>query len=167
MFDLRVRGREEVDFEKYLSNAGLKLGSKKPQTEQGFLGVKTRQESGRLVVSGVLAQSPAEISGLSVSDEIIALDGLRMDSSKLGWYVSNREPETQVKITVSRFGTLLELNAEITFKPLMEYRITKLDQASDNQKRLYKAWLGEEWEAEIKYEEYSPSPSKKTVFDYV
>ena len=121
IFDLRVRGREDVNFDKYLSYAGLKIGPKKPQSEQGFLGVKTRQESGRLVVSGVLAQSPAETSGLSVSDEIIALDGLRMDSSKSGdGDVSNRAPESQVRVTVSRFGTLLELNAEITFKPLME-----------------------------------------------
>jgi predicted metalloprotease with PDZ domain len=167
IFDLRVRGREEVDFDKYLSYAGLKLVPKKPQPEQGFLGVKTRQESGRLIVSGVLAQSPAESAGLSPSDEIVALDGLRMDSTKIGWYIANREPESQVKITVSRFGALQELTSEITFKPMMEYRISKLDQSSDDEKLLYKAWLGQEWETEIKYEEYQPAPSKKAVFDYV
>ena len=99
IFDSRVRGRQEVDFDKYLGYAGLKIVPKKPQTEQGFLGVKIRQESGRLVLSGILSESPAETSGLVVSDEIIALDGLRMDSSRLPWYVANREPETPVKIT--------------------------------------------------------------------
>ena len=66
-----------------------------------------------------------------------------MDSSRLGWYVANRKPETPVKIMHLRSGTLLELTAETTFKPLMEYRIAKQDQASDEQKKLFKSWLGD------------------------
>ncbi|HVB12172.1 MAG TPA: PDZ domain-containing protein [Nitrososphaerales archaeon] len=167
IFDLRVRGRHDVDFDKYLGYAGLKTTPKKPQTEQGFLGVKIRQESARLVVAGILSDNPAETSGLVVADEIIALDGLRMDSSKFSWYVTNRKPETPIKILVSRLGSLLELTAETTFKPLMEYRIAKRDQASDEEKKLFKSWLGVGWETEIKYEDYPPSPSKKALFDYI
>ncbi len=167
IFNSRVRGRNDVDFDKYLSYAGLKLTPKKPQIEQGFLGIKTRQDSGRLIVAGVLAQSAAESSGLSVSDEIVAVDGLRMDNAKLGWYIANREPESQVKITISRFGALQELSSEITFKPLMEHRISRLEKASDDQRTLYRSWLGQEWEVEIKYEEYQQAPSKKSLFDYV
>ncbi len=167
IFDSRVRGRKKVDFDKYLSYAGLKVVPKKPQSEQAFLGIRVRQESGRLVVSNVLADSPAQICGLSSSDEIIALDGIRMDSSKLGWYVSNRKPETPVTILASRFGSLLELTAETTFKPIFEYRVAKLDNVSDEQKLLFKVWLGSDWDAEIKYEDYQPSPLKKAVFDYV
>ena len=59
------------------------------------------------------------------------------------------------------------MTAETTFKPLMEYRIAKQDQASVEQKKLFKSWLGVDWEMEIKYDDYSPSPSKKTVFDYI
>lgn len=167
IFNSRVRGREDINFDKYLSYAALRLGPKKPQPEQGFLGVKTKQDSGRLLVSSVLAQSPAEACGLSTSDEIVAIDGLRMDGSKLAWYMANREPESQVRITISRFGVLQELSSEVTFKPVMEYRISKMDDASENEKALYRFWLGQDWNAEIKYEEYQPAPSKKMIFDYV
>jgi predicted metalloprotease with PDZ domain len=168
IFDARVRGRAEVDFDVYLEYAGLKLVPKKTtQVEQGFIGVKVNSESGKLVVANVLLESPAQVCGLSPSDEIIAVDGLRMDAQRLSWYITNREPETPISILASRNGSIIELAAETTMKPTMEYRIDKLEMANSEQKLIFSNWLRENWDAEIKYEEYTPSPSKKILFDYI
>ena len=167
IFDARVRGRKAVDFERYLHYCGLKLVPKKPQSESGFLGVRVRPDAGKVIVSNVLSESPAQTCGLTSPDDIVAIDGLRMDSSKISWYVSNREPETPVNILVSRFGSLLELTAETVVKPVLEYRIVKEDSAADSQKLLFRGWLGEDWESEIKYEDYSASPGKKAFFDFI
>lgn len=167
IFEIRVRGRNEVNFDNYLGYAGLKLGPKKKQEDLGFLGIKTQQEGGRLVISTVLADTPAQECGLSASDEVIAIDGLRMDSSKLSWYVSNRKPETPLKLLISRSGALMELSTDTVSKPTLEYRIEKLPSATDDQKALFNDWLSADWSAEIKYEDYSPAPSKRNLFDYI
>jgi predicted metalloprotease with PDZ domain len=168
IFNARVRGRAEVDFDAYLGYAGLRLVPKKTtQGEQGFIGVKINSEPGRLVVANVLSDSPAQVCGLSPSDEIIAVDGLRMDGQRLSWYITNRKPETPVSILASRNGSLIEVTAETSLKPTMEYRINKLDSATSEQKLIFRNWLKENWDGEIMYEEYSPSPSKKNLFDYI
>ncbi len=167
IFELRVRGRKEVDFDKYLGYAGLKLVPKKPQQVQGFLGAKLKQEQGKLVVSSVLSDSPGENCGLTAVDEIIALDGIRTDLSKCTWYIGNMKPDTSVKILISRFGTLQELEARTTTKPVLEHRIAKLDESTQDQRKLFREWMDEDWEKEITYDEYTPSPTRKALFDYV
>ena len=167
IFELRVRGRKEVDFDKYLDYAGLKLVPKKPQQAQGFLGAKLRQDQGKLVVSSVLSDSPGENCGLTTVDEIVALDGIRTDLAKCTWYLGNMKPDTKVKILISRFGALQELEAKTTTKPVLEHKIAKLDEATQDQRRLFKQWMDEDWEKEITYEEYTPSPTRKALFDYV
>ncbi len=167
IFDSRVRGRNDVDYDNYLAYAGLKLTPKKKQDESGFLGVKVQQEGGKLSVATVLSDTPAQECGLVASDEIIAIDGLRMDSSKLSWYISNRNPGNPIQLLISRTGALLELSTEIVSKPILEYRIQKAAEASDAQKAVFKGWLAENWDSEIIYEDYAPSPSKRNLFDYV
>lgn len=167
IFEMRIRGRKEVDFDARLEDIGLKLWPKKRQEDLGFLGVKTQQEGGKLLVSTVLSDTPAQECGLAALDEIIAIDGIRMDSSKLSWYVSNRKPETPIRLLISRFGTLLEFSTETILKPTLEYKIVKLEKVSSEQKALFKSWLAEEWDAEIRYEEYTSSPSKRNLFEYV
>src|SRR5579884_3179533 len=75
IFERRVRGRERVDFDKYLSYAGLKLGPKNKQESKkederrpGFLGVKLKTDSGKTLISSRLFDTPAEASGLEVGD---------------------------------------------------------------------------------------------------
>lgn len=167
IFDSRVRGRKDVDYDTYLAYAGLKLAPKKKQEDSGFLGVKVQQDGGKLSISTVLSDTPAQECGLAASDEIIAIDGIRMDSSRLSWYISNRKPETPIQLLISRTGALLELSTETVSKPILEYRIQKADGASDAQKAVFKGWLAENWDAEIKYEDFAPAPSKRNVFDYV
>lgn len=168
IFEARVRGRESVDFERYLGQAGLILVPKKTQSsEQGFLGVRVRQDTGRLIVSSVLASSPAELAGVSAQDEIIGVDDIRMDSSRLSWQIANNKPGTSIDILIARFGGITKLKAELQLRPTFEYRIVKKETASQEERNLFEKWLGADWEEEIKYEEYLPSPSKRPIFDYI
>src|SRR5208283_1483717 len=109
IFGNRVRGRNPIDFSKFLGFAGLVL---KPRSEKesskGFLGVKLSQDSGRTFVTTTLFDTPVENSGIAVGDEIIAVDGLRMDAQKLSFYVGNRRAGTPLRFLLSRSGSMLE-----------------------------------------------------------
>jgi predicted metalloprotease with PDZ domain len=166
VFDDRVRGRKQVDFEKYLGYAGLKIAPKKSQPSQGFLGVKAREDSGRVIVSNVLSTSSAEESGISPQDEIVGVDGLRIDKAKLVFYLSNRKPDEIVSLLVARSGAFLQLKSKLSERPIFEHRILKKDSASDTERQLFRSWLNEDWERDIKYEEFTPSPTRKPQLDY-
>ncbi len=168
IFDSRVRGREDVDYDRYLGYAGLKLSSKEEAgAERGFLGVRLSSEGGRTTVKTTLAGSPAEGMGLAVNDEILAIGGLRVGSDKLSFYVGTLKPGERLDLTIARNGRLMELNGEAGRRPTFEYRILPVDSATDDQKTLFKGWMLAEWKVEIKYPEYARSPDRKPILDYV
>ena len=168
VFDSRVRGREDVDFDRYLAYAGLRLEAKaKPSEAKGFLGVKLGSDGGRTMVKGCLAGSPAETMGLSVNDEVIGLDGLRVSQERLSFFVGVAEPGEEVKLTVARNGRLAELGGKVGTRPPFEWRVQPLAVATEKQKALFKGWMLADWKAELKYPEYSKSPDRRAVFDYV
>ncbi len=167
IFEQRVVGRMDVDYDKYLGYAGLKLVPKKLEKDVGFLGVRLREEPGKGIVSTVLLSSPAEAAGLSANDEILAVNGIRMDKSLLAFYLPNRRPGELVTVTGARQGSLMQLEARLTTKPTLEYRISKREKASEEEKSLYKNWLGADWEEEIVYVEYKRPPTRPNLLDYI
>jgi predicted metalloprotease with PDZ domain len=168
IFDSRVKGREDVDFDRYLGHVGLKLEPKEgPEKMKGFLGIRIVSEGGKATVRTRLAGSPAEAMGLSVNDEVIAVDGFRIGPEKLSFYVSNRKPGAKVRLVVARNGMMMELAGELGRRPPFEYRITPTKDATEEQKFLFRNWLLEEWKPEIKYPEYSKSPDRQPTLDYV
>ncbi len=168
IFDSRVRGRSEVDFNRFLGYAGLKVGPKdEGGREKGFLGIRTVSEGGKTVVKTVLAGSPAEAMRLAVADEIIGIDGLRVSSDRLSFYISTREPGSRVTLTTARNGMLLALSGETSKRPTFEFRVRPIKEATDEQKAFFKGWMMEDWAPEIKYQEFTKSPDRVSIYDYI
>jgi len=167
IFDSRVRGRKDVDYDRYLGYAGLRLISKEERAEEkGFLGVRLKSEGAKTTVTTELAGSPAEAMGLAVNDEILAIGGFRMGSDKLSFCIGTMQPGKSLNLTIARNGKLMELNGQVGRRPAFEYRIQPLKNATDDQKTLFKGWMLSDWKAELKYSEYPKSPDRKPVFDY-
>jgi len=168
IFDSRVRGREEVDYDRYLGYAGLRLGPREETVpEKGFLGVRLGSEMGRTIVRTSLAGSPAEAMGLIVNDELIGVDEMRVGLEKLSFYIATRRPGEHVRLTIARNGKLMDVDGELSRRPSFEYRIRPVPQATSDQKAFFKSWLLDEWTSEIKYPEYVHSPDRKPMLDYV
>ncbi|MGD1054631.1 MAG: PDZ domain-containing protein [Nitrososphaerales archaeon] len=168
IFDARVRGRKDINYDRYLGYVGLRLSSKEERAEErGFLGVKLKSEGGRTTVTSELAGSPAEAMGLAVNDEILAAGGFRVGSDKLSFFIGTMKPGESVNLTVARNGVLMELSGQVGRRPAFEYRIQPVTGATDGQKTLFKGWMLADWKVELKYPEYPKSPDRKPTFDYV
>jgi predicted metalloprotease with PDZ domain len=168
IFDARVRGREDIDFDRYLGYSGLRLGAR-DQTghEKAFLGVRLGIEGGRVMVKTTLAGSAAEAMGLAVNDEMIGVDGMRATSERLSFYVATRKPGERVRLAIARNGQLMELEGEVGSKPTLEYRIYPIKDATDEQKSIFRGWLNDEWVPELRYPEYVHSPDRKPSLDFI
>ncbi|HXW37069.1 MAG TPA: PDZ domain-containing protein [Nitrososphaerales archaeon] len=167
IFDSRVRGRKELDYDRYLGYLGLKLSPKHdPVHVEGFLGIRLGSEDGRRTVRTVLSGSPAERMGLAFEDEIIGVNGLRLED-RLSFYVSNQTPGTKARLTVARNGVLRELDGEFGQRPVLENRIRPLKSATEGQRALFKGWLMSDWTPEIEYPDYKESPDRRRILDYL
>lgn len=167
IFEARVRGRQKVDSGRYFAYAGLRLVPKADKQRKGFLGVKLRADSGRTVVTTRLAGSPAEKAGISVGDEILGANGLRLDGVTLPYFISTLEGGSRVDFTIARNGMIKEVGCDVGSYPTFEYRAAKLEAASEDQKRLFSEWLHEPWDTELKFPEYAQYPRRRQTFDYI
>jgi predicted metalloprotease with PDZ domain len=168
IFEARVRGRKRIDFDRYLDYAALKLEPKsKVDKPKGYIGVKLKQDSGRSIIASKLFDTPADRAGIAAGDEILAINNMRMDISTIPFFISTRKEGEIIKVLVSRDGYLDTFPVEIARMPTFEYRIVKSGQADDQQTRIFKAWLGSDWERDIVYPEYTPSPQRQKPLDFV
>ncbi|MBX7116989.1 MAG: PDZ domain-containing protein [Myxococcaceae bacterium] len=158
-FNQALRSTEELDYSVF-SHVGLeakfrtrestndKGGSppraKAPDEKQkGYLGVTTR---GSGTISTVFEGSPAMEAGLYADDELVALDGMKVDAGTLISRAEEKKPGEKVTVTVFRRDRLTEVEVTLGQKPADAVYLQRLDRPTDEQKASYKAWLGASWD---------------------
>src|SRR5262249_39723889 len=95
-FDRYVAGAAELHYERALAPAGLTLPFKdsagKDGGPAGWLGIATRPEGRGLAITSVRSDGPSDAAGLYAGDELIAIDGDRVDASRLPQILAVRPP---------------------------------------------------------------------------
>lgn len=142
-----VRGREELDYNASLAGVGLQLvpapGDKsKPAAEKAYFGANLRQDGDRLLVTNVLAGSPAYNQGLYANDQIVALDGARVNLDSLNARLNDRKPGDEVRLALFRADDLRTVTIKLGARPEAGYRIVPVRDPTPEQARLYEQWLG-------------------------
>ena len=118
----------------------------KSATPKAWLGAVTRSQNDRCLVSYAPAGSPAHAHGLYADDELVALDGWRVEPDKITTRVEEYVPGSRVKITLFRRDELLTVDVTLGEKPADALWIARRDDATPAQKRAYESWLGEPWD---------------------
>jgi predicted metalloprotease with PDZ domain len=148
-----VAGNDEIDFTAYLNKAGLQLTKGyRPGTpyaasktdKPGSLGIRARPGGDRAVVANVIAGSPAYEGGVNAGDELIAVDGKKIDAA--GGVLNELHAGQRVTLTVFRRERLTTFDLTATAKPFDYYTITELKDAGDAPKAMGAAWLSKEKE---------------------
>jgi predicted metalloprotease with PDZ domain len=144
-FDRSVSGTVELDYERALGHAGLSIawtrsGSKEGE-RPGWLGASTRPEGRSLIVASVRSDGPAEAAGLYAGDELIAIDGERVDAARLAARLAERPPGATIRAAVFRRDELLEIPVTLGDPPAETATIVPIDGATPAQAALREAWL--------------------------
>ena len=146
-FSKFVRGREELDYDRSLAAAGLKLDrgirtdGAKP-IDRVYFGADTAQEDDRLVVRRVYAGSPAYDQGLNTGDQIIALNNVRVTKEFFDARMAEKKPGELINLTIFRFDDLSTLLIKLGGRPEGTFRIVPVENPTELQKRIYQSWLG-------------------------
>jgi predicted metalloprotease with PDZ domain len=101
-------------------------------------------DGGRTVVGNVLAGTPAWRAGVSAGDELVALDGLRIDAMSLGMRMQEKAPGSTVALTVFRRDELITLPMPVESGPPTRLAVRPLPEPSDAQRAVLQHWLRED-----------------------
>ena len=143
-FDKYVRGTAEIDYDGILSGVGLKLNDEEVGEKQAYLGANVGETNGQLTVRSVPAGSPAYDYGLNANDQIVAIDGNRASQSFLTSYLNEKKPGDKISFTVFRFDELRDFQVTLGGRGRLNYSITAVENPTDEQKKLYQAYLLDE-----------------------
>lgn len=135
-----VETTAELDYQQALTPFGIEV-QRNPVSDGGWLGVKTRVEQGKLKVASVRSNSPAEQAGIYANDELLALDGFRLDDERLRNRLSEHQPGEQVQITLFRGDRLFNVLVTLAEPPAERIQLVPVPNPSDTQRLLQDAWL--------------------------
>lgn len=134
-----VNGLDDLNYNQYLGYAGYQLVNDYANTSNPTLGIKTTIVNGRVKVLNVLRGSAAWIDGISVNDEIVAINGLPIAD------FTNLLPGKQVgdKVTVNLFrdGRPMDIPVTLLKDEQVKYRIISLDKVTPQQLTVRNKWL--------------------------
>ena len=99
--DNYVYDTQEIDYKKFFSGIGVDIYNSTAGVE-AYLGLRTRNQSGKLIVTTVYKGSAAEAQGFSVNDEIIAINGYRVDQSEFKYLTSGLKKGDSFDVLLSR-----------------------------------------------------------------
>ncbi|MGE3319406.1 MAG: M61 family metallopeptidase [Candidatus Berkiella sp.] len=146
---------EDIDLQPLLAPFGLILsyrqalasddmgGYKATQIKPtwGFLGANVSKNQGRVVVTQVLDNTPAATVGLGVQDEIIAIDGVKVDGDSYEKIFKQSKPGQKINLHVFRQDKLKQFAVTLEPLPLDTVEITINPELTPSQKSLLNAWL--------------------------
>ncbi len=134
-FTKYISGREELPYAEYLKEIGLDFQQSKSKLP--FLGMEL---SDQMMVRFVTKNSPAYEAGLNVNDEILAVNGYRVNRAGINARIGDTPIGEPVRLTISRAQKLREITLTYS-ENSVTYRISKLPSASDAQSKLFEKWL--------------------------
>lgn len=137
-FAAHVYGTETINYAKFFTGVGLKQIKTREQ-EKAYLGVRASDQGGRLIVTTVFKGSAAEEQGISVNDEIIAVNGYRVNSSSFNEMLSSVQIGDKVDFIISRDDIIKSYTITLGIQGTERY---KYDQShTDQSKKNYDYWL--------------------------
>ena len=143
-WDAAVTGTDELDYKEALDTLGLRFRSVAvPADKPGrpWLGIGTRNDAGRLLVSQVRRDTPAMAAGLNVDDEIIAIGDYRVRADRLENRLDQYRPGDKVTLLVARREQLLRLEVTFGTEPPRAWRLEVNPAANDAQQSGRGRWL--------------------------
>ncbi|HVG20663.1 MAG TPA: PDZ domain-containing protein, partial [Blastocatellia bacterium] len=99
-------------------------------------------------ISNVLEGTPAYEGGVNAEDELVAIDGQRVDAANVNDRMDVLRPGQGVAVTVFRRGRIMTLNLKVAQKPFDRYVISALKQPTPEQRAFYMGWLRADMKAE-------------------
>ncbi len=136
---------EELDYSEALDWFGLQFKKVEPVKADGrakaWTGLQTRVNAGRLLVSQIPRNTPGEMAGFAVDDEILAVDDWRVAGEGWAQRLEQYAPGERLDVLISRRDRVLHVPITLGEEPGPDWQLQILPNATAAQKQNLEAWL--------------------------
>ncbi|MVN21815.1 M61 family metallopeptidase [Mucilaginibacter arboris] len=140
IYEHYINGVEELDYNHYLGYAGMRLRvcppENKPLPTTGFTAALT---AGKLIVTQVGRDTAAWLAGISVNDELLAINGNRI--ADLEKALQFQLPGDTIDITLIRDGRLLQIPLTLENQHKIKYQVEEINEPSVTQIAVRNKWI--------------------------
>lgn len=131
---------EELDYQPALDWFGLEFRTAPTRPDPpAWLGARTREEDGRLIVTVVPRGTPAFDAGLNQGDEIVAIDDFRITPRELNSRFDAYQPGQKVTLLIARRDEMKRLDVTLGAEPADKWEL-KIREGADGEHR--RGWIG-------------------------
>ena len=130
----------ELDYAHALAWFGLRM-TPPPAAPRAYLGVVTRTEDGNTIVTGIRRGSPAAAAGISLLDEIAAINGDPLPPGELTRRLERFAPGAKIVLSVIRGGEQRTLNVVLGADPGFGWQLSASPDATRTQSQHLDAWV--------------------------
>ena len=132
----------ELPLADYLQPFGLQIKPTFDDEAAPYLGLRVAQEDGVTKIKFVDAESPAGIMGLDAGDELLAIDGIRVNAEQLSDRLKDYQAGDTLTVTIFHQDELLTCTVTLASPQPSGYQIASIEEPSEQQKELLFGWLG-------------------------
>jgi predicted metalloprotease with PDZ domain len=134
---------DELDYTDALEWFGLHFTPPAAAAPKAWLGVSTKVDQGRLVVTQLPRHTPAWEAGFNVDDEILAIDEYRVRPEQWETRLEQYRPGNHVAVLLARRDRLLRCQVTLAAEPPKGWKLEVHPEASPTQRQRLATWLGE------------------------
>lgn len=136
-----VYGVKPIDWEKYLSYAGLLL-EHSDSVFTPIVGLFCSKNGDKIIVQDVIENSSALRAGLKKGDEIIAIDGNRLSYEEAEKKIRELKTGERIKLSVIRNNKLSDYLLSLEETKITNYTLKRAEKTTLIKNKIYDSWLG-------------------------
>jgi predicted metalloprotease with PDZ domain len=133
-----INGTKSLDFGKYLNYAGLRLITQPADQSKPYLGLTLSKTNNGEIIN-VSRNTAAWDGGLNVKDEIIAINGERVDNALE--YIEKFEVNDEVEFLINRDGIIKYIKVKLKPSSSKKFEIQQLENPTEKQRAVLEKWL--------------------------
>lgn len=139
MFKEFLEEKNEIDYNKYLGYAGLKLDI--IYNENPSINCEIKDDNNKIFIYTVFDKGAGYYAGLCNGDEIIAINNYRVTAKNFHSIINSFNVGDKINILVSRDERLKEIELELFNSATNRLKILHLENKNSKQQKIFKEWL--------------------------
>jgi predicted metalloprotease with PDZ domain len=141
IFEVYACTTAPVNYPAYLDYAGLLIDTTSTTIPGAYIGLDTRKEGNKTIISQVLWNSPAWQANLSAGDEIVRLNNVPLSNGNFENHLLDILPGKAITLQIIRNGKEKTMGLQTSPKIEKSFRISEKQSLSDFQKQIRESWL--------------------------
>lgn len=135
-----ITGTEPIEFDAVLNYFGLEKNIDESKELNAWIGAQFDTNNNQVMIKTVDSSSPAWLAGLNAGDQILAIDGIKVNTNDIEKRIKQMNLNESHEIHYFSAGRLTATSIQAVVDPSPKFKIRPLERPSRKQKARFEKW---------------------------